>query len=672
MKLSSIRIGWLAVCFIGCQLAFSQSTKEPYSPINYPEVLDVHGIPSSAGDEEHGFFCDRGVWHGFGLPSEEDPEDYGSFSGPYVMSTTGKWVGPALIRFSADVKKGGEPMDLASAYNPQIRFYPGRLCQKYQFDQYQVNLDLVFVTDRSSMVRAEITNKGVLPITLDACWSGKLFERNGRLRVVPEGIKYLAEDMPGFGLLYSDGQYKQDVSKESYSITFANQTLQANETKRFYLIFTWCFTPAELEVDQSFVTMQMAQVDVLFKENNRVWSSYLNKAINQLQPIYRTPDYEKLAVKCALTLLQNYRTAAGDLQHGGLFPSVRYKGFYGFWAWDSWKHAAALAPFAPEMAKEQIKAMFDFQDQSGMIADVVYFDKKENNWRNTKPPLAAWAVFEVFKATHDTTFVHEMLPALLKYHQFWYANRDHNKNGYCEYGSTDGTILAAAWESGMDNAVRFDGAAMLQNGPKAWSLNIESVDLNAYLIKEKSYLKHLLLIDGQDAQAGEMEKQKEILMKGFGERFYDLETHCFYDRNLATGKPIKVQGPESWIPLWAQLASPEQAVKVCSIVMDTNVFNTYMPFPSLSRSHPEFNPGKGYWRGPVWIDQAYFALKGLDMYGFKAERNQLSQSLFKHAEGLLNSQGPIYENYHPLTGKGLNAKNFSWSAAAFLMIMNGD
>lgn len=106
--------------------------------------------------------------------------------------------------------------------------------------------------------------------------------------------------------------------------------------------------------------------------------------------------------------------------------------------------------------------------------------------------------------------------------------------------------------------------------------------------------------------------------------------------------------------------------------MDTNVFNTYMPFPTLSRSHPEFNPGKGYWRGPVWIDQAYFALKGLDMYGFKTERNQLSHSLFKHAEGLLNSSNPVYENYHPLTGKGLNAKNFSWSAAHFLLIMNGN
>ena len=33
----------------------------------------------------------------------------------------------------------------------------------------------------------------------------------------------------------------------------------------------------------------------------------------------------------------------------------------------------------------------------------------------------------------------------------------------CEYGATDGTLEAAAWESGMDNAIRFDGAVMLKN-----------------------------------------------------------------------------------------------------------------------------------------------------------------------------------------------------------------
>ena len=55
-------------------------------------------------------------------------------------------------------------------------------------------------------------------------------------------------------------------------------------------------------------------------------------------------------------------------------------------------------------------------------------------------------------------------------HQWWYAERDHDHNGICEYGSTDGTLIAAAWESGMDNGVRFDDTRMLKNEmEKAWS-----------------------------------------------------------------------------------------------------------------------------------------------------------------------------------------------------------
>ena len=30
---------------------------------------------------------------------------------------------------------------------------------------------------------------------------------------------------------------------------------------------------------------------------------------------------------------------------------------------------------------------------------------------------------------------------------------------------------------------------------------------------------------------------------------------------------------------------------------------------------------------------------------------------------------PIYENYNPLTGEGLNAQGFSWSAAHILMLL---
>ena len=153
-------------------------------------------------------------------------------------------------------------------------------------------------------------------------------------------------------------------------------------------------------------------------------------------------------------LINNWRAPYGELKHEGLFPSYARGYFRGFWAWDSWKHAVALAHFEPDVAKNQVRAMYAFQDQHGMIADCVFPDTtiENHNWRDTKPPLSAWAVWSIYGQTKDSSFVAELYFKILKYHEWWYKNRDHNGNGLCEYGSTDGTEIAARWESGMDNA----------------------------------------------------------------------------------------------------------------------------------------------------------------------------------------------------------------------------
>ncbi|MEF9931686.1 MAG: glycoside hydrolase, partial [Bacteroidales bacterium] len=112
----------------------------------------------------------------------------------------------------------------------------------------------------------------------------------------------------------------------------------------------------------------------------------------------------------------------------------------------------------------------DYQAENGMIPDFVSRFKDRNNWRDTKPPLAAWAVKNIYDATGDKEFVAEMFDKLYTYHKWWYSHRDNNGNGVCEYGSTDGSLIAACWESGMDNGVRFDDAIMLKNTPdSSWS-----------------------------------------------------------------------------------------------------------------------------------------------------------------------------------------------------------
>lgn len=221
----------------------------------------------------------------------------------------------------------------------------------------------------------------------------------------------------------------------------------------------------------------------------------------------------------------------------------------------------------------------------------------------------------------------------------------------------------------MDNAVRFDDSMILKNSDNAYSLDQESVDLNAYLFAEKKYLINMAkaLQDNEDVET--FKSEAKILRTKIQEQFFDSETGWFYDTSLDGKLFIKVMGCEGWIPLWAKVATPEQAKLVKVTMMDAKHFNTYVPFQTLSASHPEFKPDGGYWRGPNWLDQAYFGVMGLKNYDYQKEANQATFKLIHNAEGVLSKGKSIRENYNPITGKGLEAENFSWSAAHYLLLL---
>ncbi|HVU56373.1 MAG TPA: hypothetical protein VHD83_15015, partial [Puia sp.] len=92
-----------------------------------------------------------------------------------------------------------------------------------------------------------------------------------------------------------------------------------------------------------------------------------------------------------------------------------------------------------------------------------------------------------------------------------------------------------------------------------------------------------------------------------------------------------------------------------------------LPFPTFQADHPLFD-ARAYWRGPVWFDQAMFAIEGFKKYNNTKAAAALQRKLFQHAKGLLGD-GAIAETYDPLTGERLTAVNFSWSAASILRLL---
>lgn len=640
-----IRITVLA--FLICYISQAQSDRNQFA-----DVLSLKQTVEKPREITNTFFSDMGAWHGYAMPLRSS--DYGSFIGPVVMDLEGRWIANTVSQLQ--LTEGGTAIDLSKAKAKQ-HYYPGLLQQTFVMNELKVLQHLIFVNSRTALLSTQITNLSNKSRKLNISFSGSVIADASFTKAA--NTLMIQFPQKGNKLVVSFKEAQISIDDKRYTATIGERKIRPNQTIEFVQSQAYFLTAAE-QVSTTFAFQQE-----LAKNESR-WNSYLNSYFSKANLL--SDEKERVAVKSIITLMTNWRSAAKDLHHDGVFPSVNYQGFYGVWSWDSWKQAVGLALFNPTLAKDNIRCMFDYMDEFGMIADCIYTDKKENNWRDTKPPLAAWSVYNVHLQKKDVAFVREMYPQLVKYHQWWYAHRDHDQNGLCEYGSTDGTRVAAAWESGMDNAVRFDSAMMLKNNDHAWSLNQESVDLNAYLYAEKLYLAKLadVLINNESAK---WRKEAQILLPKINKQFFDLAKGYYYDRLHGKPELITVEGTEGWIPLWATIASEQQAKAVVAVMRNEKKFNTKVPLPTFTADHPQFDPLQGYWRGPVWLDQFYVGVDGLVKYGEKELANELIEKLFANAEGLMGSR-PICENYHPITGQCLNAENFSWSAAHILMLLN--
>lgn len=631
----------------------------------YYNLINIKNAPKYERDRDCFVFSDLGSWIGYALPENEANENTGGFVGPYMMTGRG-WIASALAQPSMTVN--GERFDFA--WNIQTaKYYPGKLVQEFRNEQVYFVTELCYESAQTAVIRTSVRNISDKELDISLSYEGGLLGKNASLKAMDKGvlINTGVEDAQ-LAVRFLTADQVNVVGKDSLRVA-EKVSLALASGAEYQGAYTETFAFDEASLQNELKAQSSMNVEQVFTKNEERWNGYLASIFKGESPYLKENKYRRVMVKAMITLVSNWRTPAGDILHDGCYPS--YCGFFGVWSWDSWKHASATALFNPELAKNEIRCLFDYQAENGMIPDYVSRFKERINWRDTKPPLAAWAVMNVYENTGDKAFVEEMFDKLYKYHQWWYTDRDHDKNGVCEYGSTDGTLIAAAWESGMDNGVRFDEAEMLKNEPEnAWSMNQENICLNSFLYAEKGYLAKMAQMLDKNELADKLAQEAKALKEHIQTKMFDPETGFFYDTRIGTGEFIKVMGAECWLPLWAGIATPEQARQVLDKMLDPTKFNSTVPLGTLEISHLRFRPTRGYWRGPVWIDQVYFGVMGLRKYGFDKEADMFVRKYIANAQGLL-TDGPIHENYNPLTGETLNCPNFGWSSAVTLrMLLN--
>ncbi|MGN2613869.1 alpha-glucosidase [Aliivibrio fischeri] len=783
LKISALAVA-TALFAVGCTQTTSTTNTSDLKAAQYKNVIDRTGSPDYMRDydfDDHqrfNPFFDMGAWHGHLLPDNDD--GMGGFPGTALL--TEEYINFMANNFDRlSVYKDGKKVEFSmEAYS-----LPGALVQILTSDDVTIEMTLRFATNRTSLVETKIITN--TPVEL--VWDGQLIEGNHAKEEKSQSEKTIAEEYPNYnrtivptddGLkvtfgkvratwsLLTSGESEYQIHKSIPTTTKVeglsfNSTARIEQSTTIYTTYSHVLTAEENQEEQIKILDIFAHPQQYLTASEQRWENYLEKGLTNPNA---TPAQERVAVKAMETLNANWRGAAGAMQFDSVTPSVTARWFSGnqTWPWDTWKQAYAMAHFNPEVAKNNIRAMFAYQIQAddavrpwdkGFIPDLVAYNTSPErggdggNWneRNTKPSLAAWAVMEVYKTTEDKAWLEEMYPKLVAYHDWWLRNRDNNGNGVPEYGASrdkahntdNGDMLftvergnkkeelagldkyqeiiksgnydhieipaqtAASWESGRDDAAAFGFIdkeqldAYVKNGGKrsdwevkfaqnrdkngtllGYSLLQESVDQASYMYSDNQYLAEMADILGKTSEAKDFREKADKLANYINTCMFDEGTGFFYDiriedkplANGCAGKPIveRGKGPEGWSPLFNKAATQSHADAVVKVMKDPKEFNTYVPLGTAALTSPAFGPDI-YWRGRVWVDQFYFGLKGMESYGYRDDAVQMASAFFDHADGLVGD-GPIRENYNPLTGDQQGAPNFSWSSAHLYMLYN--
>lgn len=374
--------------------------------------------------------------------------------------------------------------------------------------------------------------------------------------------------------------------------------------------------------------------------------------------------------------------------------------------WDTCFHVFTLTALGEhEMAKKHLLSLFALQEEDGFVGHMIYWDrilprrptdffqsKPGLKWKLFRthmsaliqPPLAAQAVARVYHASGDREFLQLMLPKLKKYYLWIARNRDFEGDGL--------TSIISPFESGMDWKPTFDPVIDFPEKKADWRLfwKVVWVDIRNFLynyslntIFEKDYFivkdvgfntiyaQNLQAVaklceELKDPDAGKFKAMADKVIQSMLKVMYDEASAAFYDVYGKENTKIKILTPTIFFPVVIK----ELPDKICQKVIQAHFFNkeefeTPFPIPSVAKNHSSFNPGSSMyiWRGPTWIVYNWFMHQFLMEKGYRTASKMLITSIKK----LIEKSG-FREYYHPFTGEGYGAHDFTWAGLVVDMI----
>jgi glycogen debranching enzyme len=184
-------------------------------------------------------------------------------------------------------------------------------------------------------------------------------------------------------------------------------------------------------------------------------------------------------------------------------------------------------------------------------------------------------------------------------------------------------------------------------------------DLSAFLVVQMDVLSELAQDFGRRDESAQWKRRADALCDLLMAQLWQGDH--FVARLAKDGAIVESQSLIPWLPIILGHRLPVNLRQCLKDGIEKHL--TEWGLATERTDSPKYN-SNGYWRGPIWGPSTVIAVTGLEKCGF----NELAREIAVRFSRLCDKSG-FAENYDALTGTSLCDPAYTWTASAYLMML---
>lgn len=205
--------------------------------------------------------------------------------------------------------------------------------------------------------------------------------------------------------------------------------------------------------------------------------------------------------------------------------------------------------------------------------------------------------------------------------------------------------------------------------------SVAGADTNGFMYLDYKAMAHIAAQLSKKEDEEIFRKKAEELKIAINKHLWHEQDQTYYNYDTVEKQHIKHITYSNQIPLWAEIASPEQAkAMIEKYVLNEDKLWAPHGIRSLAKDDRFYNNDnilKPYsnWSGPIWPHVNWMFMHALMHYGYPEKALEVAERVTRVCLDDIEKNYMMRENYHADTGEPLAAPNFiSWNLLVVQMI----